>query len=368
MNQAANDKELIENIKAQFGLKLPHMDTVQEVLKKLDVYHLEEFLVELVKTLVKRKVLKAPAGMKGHHLIAIDGTGNGGASADDHGTLSKESKNGTKSYYRMVLVATVVTPFGLSIPVAVEWVQSADGAEKQDCEQNAFKRLADKIKSYFPRLPICILADGLYANESVFEVCKIFQWEFGIVLKDKCLTTVWNQIENVLKSAKTDYSIKETVKKGKTPVFRSMDWVNGIKYRKNTLSWIEITEQNGKKEHYFSVLLSFEIDSGTVRSIATAVRSRWNIEEAFNNQKNNGFGSMHKFSRKSFVAHQNWYSLMLIADLFNQLTILAKAFKGICDRSNDTVIGFWKIFIQVLALKDFVAVGFQPKVQIRYQS
>ena len=44
--------------------------------------------------------------------------------------------------------------------------------DKQDCELNAFKRLSVNLKKSFPRLPICIVGDGLYPNKTVFGICK----------------------------------------------------------------------------------------------------------------------------------------------------------------------------------------------------
>lgn len=43
---------------------------------------------------------------------------------------------------------------------------------KQDCETKAFKRLAEKIKRRFPRMPIILLADSLYASEAVMNICR----------------------------------------------------------------------------------------------------------------------------------------------------------------------------------------------------
>ena len=37
---------------------------------------------------------------------------------------------------------------------------------KQDCETKAFLRLAGRIKKRFPRLPILLLADSLYASST----------------------------------------------------------------------------------------------------------------------------------------------------------------------------------------------------------
>ena len=52
-----------------------------------------------------------------------------------------------------------------------------------------------------------------------------------------------------------------------------------------------------------------------------AGRQRWKIEnEGFNNQKYNGYNAEHKFSRTNFDATKNYYQLMQIADIINQLT------------------------------------------------
>ncbi len=84
----------------------------------------------------------------------------------------------------MVVEAKLVTSSGLAISLGSEWVQNlADrNFDKQDCEKRAFERLAKKIKRFFPRLPICILADGLYPNKSFMKTCKDNGWAFIVVL------------------------------------------------------------------------------------------------------------------------------------------------------------------------------------------
>jgi hypothetical protein len=61
---------------------------------------------------------------------------------------------------------------------------------KQDCEIKAFKRLAAKLKKAFPRLPICIMGDSLYANEKVFQICDDNQWKYLILFKDGSIPSV----------------------------------------------------------------------------------------------------------------------------------------------------------------------------------
>ena len=63
-----------------------------------------------------------------------------------------------------VLEAKIVTQLGWSITVMSEHLDPwSDEREKQDCEQRAFERLARRLKAAFPRLPVCILGDALYA-------------------------------------------------------------------------------------------------------------------------------------------------------------------------------------------------------------
>jgi hypothetical protein len=55
---------------------------------------------------------------------------------------------------------------GMVIPLLSEFLESAkDDTDnnKQDCEQRAFHRLSQRLKALFPRLPILLLLDGLYA-------------------------------------------------------------------------------------------------------------------------------------------------------------------------------------------------------------
>jgi hypothetical protein len=104
--------------------------------------------------------------MKRWFVVAIDGTGvmNFSQKHCEH-CLYKRSKRGKLSYFHNVLEAKLITPNGFSISIATEWIENPQGEyDKQDCELKAFKRLAAKLKKPFPRLPICITADGLYPN------------------------------------------------------------------------------------------------------------------------------------------------------------------------------------------------------------
>lgn len=62
--------------------------------------------------------------------------------------------------YKIVLSSNVVISMG------TEFIENEkEDVTKQDCELNAAKRLLDRIKKEYPRLPILIQGDALYAIE-----------------------------------------------------------------------------------------------------------------------------------------------------------------------------------------------------------
>ncbi|KOR32782.1 hypothetical protein TI05_05155 [Achromatium sp. WMS3] len=55
---------------------------------------------------------------------------------------------------------------------------------------------------------------------------------------------------------------------------------------------------------------------------------RWKIEnEGFNIQKNHGYKLEHKYARKSYRAMKNYYQIMQIAHMINELVVLNTSFQ-----------------------------------------
>lgn len=72
------------------------------------------------------------------------------------------------------------------LSIASEFIENeSEDISKQDCELNAFQRLQKKLKQAFKRLPICILADSLYASQVVFDVFKANDWRYSIRFKNR---------------------------------------------------------------------------------------------------------------------------------------------------------------------------------------
>lgn len=75
--------------------------------------------------------------------------------------------------------------------------RKSEEKRKQDCETKAFQRLAGKIKKAFPRLPIILLADSLYASEPVMDICRDNEWEFLIRYRTGSIPSITEEYEKI---------------------------------------------------------------------------------------------------------------------------------------------------------------------------
>ncbi len=354
------DDNFRKNVFRHFKFRLPHPDTSDEVLRHLPPNELEKIKATLVSGLIEQKIFRKFRFLDKYHLIAVDGTGVA-TFEDKHceHCLSKTSKNGVTYYFHYVLEAKIITSSGLAISLVSEFIENPSAIyEKQDCEQKAFVRLAAKIKKYFPRLPICILGDGLYPNNTVFGICEKNNWKFIITLKDGCLKT-FNKEAELLKAT----SIKRSVCRAEKTKNTTLDYsyINDIEYGEKTFSWVECNEtivfvsdrSTSYKRFVYITNVTQSID--ILITTADSGRLRWKIEnEGFNSQKNLGYDLEHKYSRVSYTAMQNYYQLLQIAHMMNQFVEHSKeVVELMMERSKQTMIDLWKKLIAYLIIHQY---------------
>jgi hypothetical protein len=65
--------------------------------------------------------------------------------------------------------------------------------EKEDCELKSFRRPSQRLKKEFPKLPICLVADALYACQAVVVICQQFDWKYVLTLKEGRQPTTWEE-------------------------------------------------------------------------------------------------------------------------------------------------------------------------------
>ena len=155
--------------------------------------------------------------------------------------------------------------------------------------------MAKKIKEYFPRLPICILADGLYPNNTVFDICRQNNWKFVITLKDGCLKTFHAEV----KLLNAMVQKREVHRRNKTDNIKlECKYINDIEYDGHDYNWLWCREHKTRltdgniEEQTFVYITNVRLNPQNIVETADGGRLRWKIEnEGFNVQKNQGMNS-----------------------------------------------------------------------------
>jgi hypothetical protein len=248
-----------------------------------------------------------------------------------------------------------------------EWIENPAGEfDKQDCERRAFIRLSAKLKKQYPRLPVCILADGLYPYENAFKICENYEWKFIFVLPEDSLKTVQEELTltRLRKPAAEYYTMKNGWR-----ITDEYRFQTAIEYHeKYTLNWVQCIEarkkMNPSKTNYsspqedttqtkppqpqketscFEYVTNIKTDKDNVQAIACGGRLRWKVEnEGFNTQKCGDYELEHKFCRKSYNGLKNYYTLLQIAHAINQLIEKGKCITGILkQRKKETIHNLW---------------------------
>lgn len=326
MTYEFNRERVVENLYQFMGRKgkeyLPHAVTVNEYFERLSPDELQKVQQKQVCGLIRSKAFY-DARFQKKWLVIVDGTQTySGRRKLNDGCLERHYNKGTEeetvNYHCDVLEAKIVLGESLIVSMASEFIENngedaerqkhmSEEKRKQDCETKAFKRLAGKIKEAYPRLPIILLADSLYASEPVMDICRDNGWEFIIRYKTGSIPSITEEYENIPEKESSGHA----------------EYVNGIDYNGKLVNMLRFWEEkivNGKAVRTeFQWLTSIRITRKNAEKMADAGRKRWKIEnEGFNRQKNWQGDITHACSWDA-TAMKNHYLMMQISDMVKQL-------------------------------------------------
>ena len=344
MTREFNNDNFIDNLSLIMNdieiKEIPHYVTINDCLKKLDPAELENIKNKMIYGLIRKRTFEGARLMGKYWCVIIDGTQIFSFSERhcEHcmtrTVKDKENDKEKTRYYHNVLEAKLVLGDNIIVSIATEFIENESACvSKQDCERNAFRRLQVKLKKAFPRLPICILADSLYACESFFNICKKNHWEYILRFKDGSIPSVagefhslkeWGGAESLKKSIKIprmDNRMKKESQRYKGDEVNEyvLSWINDINYRGFLLNVMECTAKEKKDEKKFLWISSIKIKKNRAHEMMCFGRKRWKIEnEAFNTQKNLRYSITHANSL-NYNAMKCHYLLIQIADILLQL-------------------------------------------------
>ena len=209
-----------------------------------------------------------------------------------------------------VLEAKVLGPDGLTLSMGSVFIENADApmtakaaeAFKQDCELNAFSRLAPQLKQDFPQLRLCLAGDSLYACGRMFQIAKDNHWSYVLTFKEGHLPAVWRDFQSLLELTPQNRRAV-TLQRGTQTVQQHYRWVNQLSYQDDqkrtwTFDALQCQETVAGKTTTFAWVSDLAVNAENVIHIANqGGRARWQIEnQGFNRQKNSGLNLEHVFS------------------------------------------------------------------------
>lgn len=184
-------EETIKNIANLLEIELeeiPHYDTINNVFENLNINELRKIQKYMVNRLIRSKMFDKYRFKNKYFQIVVDGTGMMMFKKRHcrhclKRVYNKGEENERMIYYHYVLEAKLVVG-EMVISIDSEFVENEDeNVDKQDCEIRAFYRMAERIKKEYPKLPIMISGDALYACEPIMNICKENKW--GYILRFK---------------------------------------------------------------------------------------------------------------------------------------------------------------------------------------
>ena len=368
---------------ALFGVeRFPHGDTLEATFSNLETDQIQTVVTGMTETLIRKKVLYSYRLFGIYFIVAIDGTGTISFSRRHCPHCLTRTRNGKTFYYHPVLEAKLITSNGFAFSLMTEFIENpGDKVTKQDCELKAFYRLAERLKTRLPRLPILLSMDGLFAGGPTFDLCRRFGWKFMIVLKDEDLPFV-NEEFDALSKLQPENRLAWHTGKG-AQIKQIFRWVDDIAYvdslkKEHTLSAIECLEtkpnkEGQKKTTKFKWVTNCHVSSKNVITLSNdGGRMRWKIEnEGFNVQKKGGYELEHAYTNHPNSA-KVFYLLLQIAHLLAQLLYKANLLKtdfpdgfGSAKNLAFRLLEAWR---NARMTQADIAVALQKRFQIRFDS
>ena len=324
---------------------IPKDSQMREVIDEVESRELEPLFEDFLRPLQRGKHLEGYRVLRDYYLISLDGSEY--FSSDKihcSGCLKKETKKGKVWYEHQIVQAALMHPDKRQVlPLAPEEVKNTEGRDKQDCEIEAGKRLARKIRRSHFKLRIILVGDSLYSKQPFMEELAEERMRYVLVVKedDHKLLMEWVGEQRQLKEV-SRLEVKD--KKGRLHIY---EWINEVPLNGNKKTlWVNYFEywlvHEGKVTYHNSWVTDFTVDKGNVRELVRIGRCRWKIEnETFNTLKNQGYHIEHNFGHGKKHLSMNFFLLNLLAFFMHQIFELTDLLYQECRRAFGSRRNLW---------------------------
>lgn len=332
-----------ENLKSVYGLREVCSDTqMRRMIDQIDPTPFLERIAQIVRQdfyrVGGRRQFQV---LDGRLVLSLDGVEHFRSTrVHCQACLTKDSKSQGRVYFHQMLCGSIVKPGESTVFVAVaEPIVKQDGATKNDCEQNAARRVIDRLPAYYPGEKFLVVADSLYSRGPFIEQLTGHGYDFLLAAKPGDHKSLFQHFDTWAGQGATT---KMTKKEG--PLTHRFEWAKGLNlneaWASTRLNVLKYEQEDAKgKITRFSWVTNRKIARDNVYQLMRVARSRWKIEnETFNTLKNQGYHFEHNYGHGEKHLATGLAYLMLMAFLIDQLNELcSKKFKLILKKARTRV-------------------------------
>jgi hypothetical protein len=372
-----------ENLKNLFDIQaVPEVTQIRAVVDEVDSKQFSPVFKELLSRLQKEGLFEQYQILPGLYYGAMDATEYfSSKKINCSSCLTCEHSSGDITCSHKTLQIALMHPnLKQVIPLMPEEIRNGDGADKQDCEMNAAKRLIPKLRQEYPQLGLILGGDALFSKQPIIEEALSNGMHYLFVAKPDDHEYMMSYID-VIRELKNVHSFSCKEKDGK---IHKYEWVNDVPLNKRKdgirVNYISLTisaiQKDGTEKITFrsSWVTSLTVDKTNVMILAKTGRCRWKIEnECFNTLKNQGYEVDHNYGHGKNNLAFNIYLLTLIAFLLHQVFELTDPLYQACRKKIGSKTHLWetlRTYIKIFVfstwemLLDFALnpVKYRPKI------
>jgi hypothetical protein len=293
-------------------------DNAARHARRVDPEQVAQIPVLMFRDLLERRLFEGVRLFDRWYVMVVDGSVKEKCRQGFH-EGGKSATGGAR--YRYVLQLSVLGPDGTLFPLLHEEMDLHNPhTQKEDCELKSFQRLSQRLKNLFPKLPICLVADALYACQAVVEICQQFDWKYILTLKEGRQPTTWDETLKLLPLHRGN-RVRHRLGPGGQAGVQDFRWVENVMLGEHQTQVILAGEVTSQAATLYAYITNFSLLSPERVTVVvnSGGRERHLIEDTFNTQKNNGIGLEHVFCAQA-TASKNYYTMMQVAHILWILT------------------------------------------------
>lgn len=324
------------NAKSLFGVaEIPSDGQTRNLLDPVDPALLAEVFWASYEVLARRGALRDYHGATGSRLVSLDGTQYFASQKVHCDNCRVTVRDGRTYYAHQVLLAVVGAPEQPHVVcLPPEFITPQDGAEKQDCEQQAIKRWVKHAfggARHLAPWSVTVLTDDLHAHQPVCQLLLDHQVHFILTCKPDSHPALYEELQLLerVEGAVGSKSVRRW--NGRHHEVWQYRWASELPIREGQdalkVNWCElrlINQESGEQLYHNAWLTDHVLDDMTVEAVAQDGRSRWKVEnEGINVLKQRGYHFEHNYGHGDQHLAAVLLSLLLLAFLFHTALDLA---------------------------------------------